>query len=230
MTEPTTGAAAHAQWNEEMVRKYDPDLFHSHRNPVIRWVEGKRVRVVTNALADCTGPILEVGCGAGNVLARLEGEKLFGVDLSSYLLGKASDRLEGRARLTLGSGEALPYTAGSFDGVLCTEVIEHVLNPKQVMEEIARVLRPGGFLAMSVPNEDLIDRLKGAVSLTGLYRQVFGSRVFESPMENEWHLHRFNRVLLETLVTSAFDLLRVVSIPFATLPLRYVAVMCRRSI
>lgn len=49
------------------------------------------------------------------------------------------------------SGRALPFRAGAFDAVLCTEVLEHVPEPNQVLAEVARVLRPGGSLVLTVP-------------------------------------------------------------------------------
>ena len=47
--------------------------------------------------------------------------------------------------------EAIPVEAGSFDAVLCTEVLEHVPRPTAGLAEIARVLRPGGLAALSAP-------------------------------------------------------------------------------
>jgi SAM-dependent methyltransferase len=42
--------------------------------------------------------------------------------------------------------------AGSFDSILCTQVLEHVPRPRRAMDELARVLRPGGYLVVSVPH------------------------------------------------------------------------------
>lgn len=49
-------------------------------------------------------------------------------------------------------GSALPFADGSFDVVLCAEVLEHVAHPAQVVREARRVLAPGGQLVVSVPS------------------------------------------------------------------------------
>lgn len=48
-------------------------------------------------------------------------------------------------------GESIPFRNGSFDAVLCTQVLEHVQDERAVVGEIARILRPGGRLLLSVP-------------------------------------------------------------------------------
>ena len=51
----------------------------------------------------------------------------------------------------IGDLHDLPVDSGSFDVVLCTEVLEHVSRPENVLAEMARVLRPGGELVATVP-------------------------------------------------------------------------------
>jgi ubiquinone/menaquinone biosynthesis C-methylase UbiE len=48
--------------------------------------------------------------------------------------------------------EELPFPADSFDGVLCSSVLEYVVDPDTCIEELRRVLRPNGILLISVPN------------------------------------------------------------------------------
>ena len=60
------------EWNEKMVKKYDPDAFHHHPNPAVRFIEAKRVNTILK-LIDIRykgGRLLEVGCGAGNILEK----------------------------------------------------------------------------------------------------------------------------------------------------------------
>ncbi len=51
----------------------------------------------------------------------------------------------------VGSALALPFEEAAFDGAICTEVLEHVPEPEEALREIARVLRPGGRLYVTVP-------------------------------------------------------------------------------
>lgn len=52
----------------------------------------------------------------------------------------------------LARGEQIPFREGSFDLVICTQVLEYVAEPQRVIDEIYRVLKPGGKLVMSVPS------------------------------------------------------------------------------
>ena len=54
-------------------------------------------------------------------------------------------------RAVQASGASLPFRAGSFDAVLAFEVLEHIEDDQDVFDEMARVLRPGGMVAVSVP-------------------------------------------------------------------------------
>lgn len=55
-------------------------------------------------------------------------------------------RLDVRAAL-----ERLPFSNNRFDRIVCTETLEHVTEPDRVLRELARVIRPGGILLLSVP-------------------------------------------------------------------------------
>jgi len=218
-------AREHARWNERMVQKYDPDAYHQHQNPVIRWIEARRVGEVMRHIPGENDPrILEVGCGGGNVLDRVPAKRLYGMDLSRFILYKAKERLGNRASLLCGAAERLPFRDGAFDCVFCTEVIEHTLDPSVIMGEMLRMLRPGGVLILSVPNEGLIDRLKRLISRLGFYRLFFTSGDFASPVDNEWHLHDFDRKFLTQVIGPNLEGARIIAIPFFILPLRFVAV------
>jgi 2-polyprenyl-6-hydroxyphenyl methylase/3-demethylubiquinone-9 3-methyltransferase len=110
------------------------------RNP---WVS-KRVAARVGVPAQ----ILDVGCGAGflaNALAA-EGHEVTGIDASPESLSVAATHdATGRVRYVAGDALALPFPAQSFDAVCAMDFLEHVEEPARVVEEAARVLRPGGL-------------------------------------------------------------------------------------
>ena len=98
--------------------------------------------------------VLEIGCGTGVVteyLAR-SGASITGIDLSPHLLGKALDRkVSDRVTFRVGNAEALDFPDSSFDAVVGSSVLHH-LDLDRALDEIRRVLRPGGRMAFSEPN------------------------------------------------------------------------------
>lgn len=94
---------------------------------------------------------LIVGCGRGEEVAILEAGRIVALDLS--LTGvQAARQAQPGAAYCQADGTRLPFGSGSFDALLCSEVIEHVLDPPALVSEFARVLRPGGTLILSTPN------------------------------------------------------------------------------
>lgn len=99
--------------------------------------------------------VLDIGCGTGSLLAELvergpgPGLRLVGLDLSPAMLAEARHKLPPRVALVEGSAERLPFVAGSFDVVVSTSVYHFWRRPERALSEIARVLRPGGFLALT---------------------------------------------------------------------------------
>lgn len=214
-------------WNEEMVQRFDPDAYHTHSPLPIRLVERLRVRAIRNLLdAGERTRVLEVGVGGGNVLERVPGRR-FGLDLSPFILRKAQARLGAAAELVRGDAMALPFADGSFDRVFCSEVLEHVLEPEAVVREMLRVLAAGGFAVVSVPNEALINRVKAIVFRLPLGRRLTGGGGGEyqvsEKMDDEWHLHQFDRARLEQAVAGRFDIDALVGVPSRLMPLRWVA-------
>jgi 2-polyprenyl-6-hydroxyphenyl methylase/3-demethylubiquinone-9 3-methyltransferase len=108
--------------------------------------------------------VLDVGCGGGytcEFLAR-RGVRMSGIDRSSPCIEAARSHaavvgLE--IDYWLGTAEELPFAAGSFDVVICVDVLEHVDGPDSVVAEIARVLAPGGTFCFDTINRTFRSRL-----------------------------------------------------------------------
>jgi SAM-dependent methyltransferase len=93
--------------------------------------------------------VLDIGCGNGYVLSRYarQGAEVHGVDLTSTAVELSRKRfeLEGMAgSFTVNDGTGLPYPDGYFDIVCSMGVLHHIPDPGPVVEEMHRVLRPGG--------------------------------------------------------------------------------------
>ena len=214
-------------WNDAMVEKYDVEQFHSHPSPLVRYVEQKRVRRIFALLAAEPGDrVLEVGCGAGHLLAALPAGRGFGLDLAESLLAKAARRLGRRDVLVQGDAEQLPFRAGAWDRVYCSEVLEHVPSPARALAEMRRIVGPRGVAVVSVPNERLINALKAALRRSGLYRLLMRARsgdyAMPERMDDEWHLHSFDLASFLALIPPGFRVTRVEGVPFRWLPIRYV--------
>jgi len=94
---------------------------------------------------------LDLGCGDGRLTAELRAEELVAADVSEVALERARARLPSARTVPLAPDEPLPLEDGSFDLVLCAEMIEHVRDVQLLLSEVRRVLRPGGRLAVTTP-------------------------------------------------------------------------------
>jgi len=99
------------------------------------------------------GAVLDLACGDGTLLALLAGETggLTGLDMSEGELSSARTRLGGRAVLTRGRAQAMPYPDDQFDVVTCHMALMLMRPVAPALSEVRRVLRPGGVFAMILP-------------------------------------------------------------------------------
>ncbi len=101
--------------------------------------------------------VLEVGCGAGVDLVRFAqgGAEVTGVDLapSAIDLARANFEQQGlHAKLEVADGEHLPFPDNSFDFVFAHGVVQYTADPRRLVEECRRVLKPGGEAVFQVYN------------------------------------------------------------------------------
>jgi SAM-dependent methyltransferase len=90
--------------------------------------------------------VLEIGCGTGCDLLQFakHGARAVGIDITSEHLRLARSRVGGMAEILYGDARSLPFRGRSFDYVFSHGVLHHIEEPRKVVGEIFRVLRPGG--------------------------------------------------------------------------------------
>jgi SAM-dependent methyltransferase len=95
--------------------------------------------------------VLDLGAGLGQNSAAIEaaGATVVAVDTDSVALLSSG---KPPRRALVADGGALPVRGGVFDGVVCSNVLEHTPRPNELLDEMARILRPGGWVWLSWTN------------------------------------------------------------------------------
>ncbi len=146
--------------------------------------------------------VIDVGCGAGWFAEALAGAgfAVVGVEVAQEPVRRARARFPELEFLVVGERE-LPFPAGSFDGAWLGEVLEHVQDAIGLLAEVARVVVPGGRLALSTP-----DHGRGLRLRLGVSRRAF-ERHFEPRSD---HLRFFTAGTLEALLAAGgFEQIRI---------------------
>ncbi|SNX58228.1 ubiquinone/menaquinone biosynthesis C-methylase UbiE [Streptomyces sp. TLI_55] len=206
------------------------DLRDFYEDPAVPVASGtprslRQARMLATALR--TRPaqtILDIGCGDGTAAATaaplLPGHRLVGVDWSQDALRRARTRIPYAVRGEL-TGGGLPFGTGSVDAVLFSEVVEHLVDPDAAMDEIRRVLRPGGHLMLSTPN--LAAWYNRALLLAGVqpvFSEVSLRAIHGRPgREVVGHLRLYTaRALREFVAAAGFTVVRLEGAPFHGVP------------
>jgi demethylmenaquinone methyltransferase/2-methoxy-6-polyprenyl-1,4-benzoquinol methylase len=107
-------------------------------------------RFLVSTLPRDGGSVLDVATGTGLVAASLleRGFRVSGLDQSPEMLARARSRLGGQVELVEASADELPFADESFDHLTFTYLLRYVDDPGATLVELARVVRPGGTVAM----------------------------------------------------------------------------------
>ncbi len=99
--------------------------------------------------------IIELGVGDGSILSEVAKHvrvrALYGCDINDEALNKASERGVTTVKADLNT-DKLPFPDNYFDAVIMEEVIEHLVNPDNALEETYRILKPDGIFILTTPN------------------------------------------------------------------------------
>lgn len=152
----------------------DPIAFHDARASI--WEMNYRTKAFLSRLKAFEGALgdgnlegkrwLDAGCGTGTLARWLaaRGANAEGIDGAPEMIRVANLAKRGleyndRLRFQVANLSSLPFPDSSFDGVLCSSVLEYTDDPESCLAEIARVTKTGGLLLISVPNAESMMRL-----------------------------------------------------------------------
>lgn len=169
-----------------------------------------REKMLLNMLnASKADKVLDAGCASGrqSFLIAEKGAEVTGIDISNNFVKQAKSYVKkygaNNISFMVADIESLPFPTHYFDKILCAEILEHVLNPDAAMNQLLRVLKPGGLLVISVPNEN------GKGTLWQRARTLVLKERF-APLEDfslqgierhgDAHLRKFNRKTITLLL------------------------------
>lgn len=150
----------------------------------------RRARQVHRLHRGRPGTVLDIGCGDGIFLRNLRarGWRICGTELAGATFERAQ-RIAGIDLVDAGSGVPLPWAAATMDVITLWHVLEHIPDLEPLLKECHRLLKPGGYLIVEVPD-------KGS-----LQARLFGSQWFH--LDPPRHVYQFTRKGLRALLARA---------------------------
>ena len=131
-------------------------------DPLQRYWHKRRFEEVRRLIEPVDGLVLDVGSADGIfskvILDTTRAKKLIGIEVlkSSVSWAKSHWKKVGRMEFRVGDAHELEFPANFFDAVFCMEVLEHVYDPKKVLTEFKRVMKPGGYGIFLVPSDSFL--------------------------------------------------------------------------
>lgn len=170
--------------------------FYSDERGQSPWFQAQ-VKIVLEMLQSEQGLVLDLGCAAGAEFQPLldRGFRVVGIDYSGEMLRFAYQRYAtcDGVHLCRADAESLPFAAASFEQVVCLGVFEYLSTYERCLDEIHRVLRPGGLVIISVPTRISLDRISynlfrlTAVPLWRALKRLMGKPSSGRPLGRRWN-------------------------------------------
>jgi len=165
----------------------------------------RRDAILSLLQAQSSDVIGDLGCGEGLITVKLRGRvrRLIGCDLSPTRVRRA---MANGVEAVSGDVLHLPFPDAFFDKIICTEVVEHVMDPAAALAEIFRVLCDGGAAILTVPLDEHLDRtlldVPEGILASSCYHDIKAQ--FEL---GKSHLHSFAEESFQELVAGpGFDI------------------------
>ncbi|MBF6589310.1 MAG: class I SAM-dependent methyltransferase [Ktedonobacterales bacterium] len=155
------------------------------------------------------GRVLDLGCAFGFAtrLLRRRGYEAVGVDGSGEYIARAR-RADPQSTYLVADATHVPLPDADFDGVLFLDVLEHLPDERAAIGEIARLLRPGGTLVLSVPHRGLLAWLDSLNLYASFVRITHHGRFPPEIAATGVHQH-YSVAQVRALLGGAFEIRRL---------------------
>jgi SAM-dependent methyltransferase len=156
---PTTLSPVERHFAEHYQRDAEQFDYWEERDPATAHDERRLRQVIVRRIPRQAELVLDVGCGNGWLAQTLVPR---GVHVCSLDVGRINPRRalehvpDQRHVAVVASAEHLPFASGTFDCAVASEVIEHLPEPECALEEMFRVVKPGGRVIISTPYRERI--------------------------------------------------------------------------
>ncbi len=153
------------------------------------YIEKNLLQAIDETPLDRGAKIVDVSCGRGVILKALRERGFTNLQGTNHRVYNDTPE-EIPITPSVDLIEGLPFDDASFDAVISCEVIEHVRDPVMAIQELTRILRPGGWLFLSTPNLMRL-RSRSAFFLTGFHKRKRPFPRHDLPLEELYHTHNF---------------------------------------
>jgi ubiquinone/menaquinone biosynthesis C-methylase UbiE len=186
-----------------------PGLMGTHLD--LEYSQFTKTQLLRMCKADSSSRLLDLGAGDGDLWQFApETEAGFAIDLSGVGIARTTQRFPW-VRGTVALSERLPFPDHSFDAVVAADTIEHVFDIHEALEEIRRVLAPGGRIAVSVPTPQSLRtwavnhfirqrpslRLALLLVKTVIRRQLLFGRAAFQPIDRDFKAETWRALLVQ---------------------------------
>jgi SAM-dependent methyltransferase len=168
------------------------NTLYRSKNPTRRWLHCSRREWITSAVRKCRVPAnddaLEIGPGSGVYLPILASrfKRVHASDIEKAYLGHANvhQRTLSNLHLVLDDICNSNLPSGSFDLILCSEVIEHIADSDGALRSMRRLLRPGGVLILSTPQRysplEITAKIAFLPGIISVVRKIYGEPILKT--------------------------------------------------
>ncbi len=178
----------------ENLAVYDDECFYYLYPPG----QERRTKVLALLSAGSGDVIADLGCGDGSISGKIitKVKAVYGVDLSLTRIRRA--RKKG-LQTACGSVTELPFRGQMFSRLICSEVIEHLPQPKDLLKEVVRILKPEGVAVFTVPLEEYLPRTLADVPAEDLENMDYLELKRKYKLVDD-HLHSFTERSFQMLL------------------------------